>query len=84
MTSRTVLIVDDEENLTEAIKYNLEQEGFQVSTAADGERGLAMAREFDPGPDNPGHHAAHRGRVGGVQNPPTPKRRSHPHAHGQG
>ena len=48
MTSRTVLIVDDEENLTEAIKYNLEQEGFQVSTAADGERGLAMAREFDP------------------------------------
>ena len=48
MTSRTVLIVDDEENLTEAIRYNLEQEGFQVSTAADGERGLAMAREFDP------------------------------------
>ena len=48
MTSRTVLIVDDEENLTEAIKYNLEQEGFQVSTAADGERGLALAREFDP------------------------------------
>ena len=48
LTSRTVLIVDDEENLTEAIKYNLEQEGFQVSTAADGERGLAMAREFDP------------------------------------
>ena len=48
MTSRTVLIVDDEENLTEAIKYNLEQEGFQVSTAADGERGLAMAREVDP------------------------------------
>ena len=48
MTSRTVLIVDDEENLTEAIKYNLEQEGFQVSTATDGERGLAMAREFDP------------------------------------
>ncbi len=48
MTSRTVLIVDDEENLTEAIKYNLEQEGFRVSTAADGERGLAMAREFEP------------------------------------
>ena len=38
-----VLIVDDEEDLVELVRYNLEQEGFQVSSALDGESGIAAA-----------------------------------------
>ena len=40
-----VLIVEDEENLLEALRYNLEHEGYQVRTASDGERGLELARK---------------------------------------
>jgi two-component system alkaline phosphatase synthesis response regulator PhoP len=44
----TVLIVEDEENLLEAVKYNLEKEGYRVFTAGDGERGLEIARKSSP------------------------------------
>jgi DNA-binding response OmpR family regulator len=44
----TVLVIEDEENLQEALKYNLEREGYDVLTASDGERGLGMAREQQP------------------------------------
>ena len=40
-----VLIVEDEENLLEALRYTLEHEGYQVRTASDGERGLELARK---------------------------------------
>ena len=48
--SRKVLIVEDEEDIAESIKYNLEKEGgFAVTVARTGETGLALARqkEFD-------------------------------------
>ena len=48
MAEGTVLIIEDEENLQEALKYNLEREGYEVLTASDGERGLGMAREKRP------------------------------------
>ena len=48
MQERTILIVEDEENLREALKYNLEHSGYQVVTAADGGAGLEIARESDP------------------------------------
>ena len=44
----TVLVVEDESNLASTIKFNLEREGYQVHTAADGESGLAMARRLLP------------------------------------
>jgi len=44
----TVLIVEDEENILEAVKYNLEKEGYRVITAVDGERGLEFARKSSP------------------------------------
>ena len=48
MPDQKVLIVEDEENLLEALKYNLEREGYPVLTAVDGEKGLEVARETGP------------------------------------
>jgi two-component system, OmpR family, response regulator RegX3 len=39
-----VLVVDDEPTILESVTYALEQEGFDVCTAADGESALAAAR----------------------------------------
>jgi phosphate regulon transcriptional regulator PhoB len=38
-----VLIIDDETDLIELIRYNLEQNGFSVISATDGEKGLVLA-----------------------------------------
>jgi len=43
-----ILVVEDEENILEAIKYSLTSEGFDVYGAEDGEKGLEMARELVP------------------------------------
>ncbi len=48
MAEGKVLVIEDEENLLEALKYNLEREGYTALTASDGERGLGMAREHKP------------------------------------
>ena len=34
--SRKILVVDDEQILVDTIAYNLQQAGYQVTTAADG------------------------------------------------
>jgi DNA-binding response OmpR family regulator len=41
----TVLVVEDDPVLRSTLAYNLSREGFRVLTAADGEAGLAQARE---------------------------------------
>ncbi len=43
-----ILIVDDEEDIIEILKYNLEKENFEVQGASDGEMGLAIAKSFRP------------------------------------
>lgn len=43
-----VLIVDDENDLLDLLKYNFEREGYRVSMAGDGEEGLAVARAGQP------------------------------------
>ena len=48
MTDRSVLVVEDEENLVEALRYNLEHEGYRVFTAPDGGSGLETARTALP------------------------------------
>ena len=48
MPEQKVLIIEDEENLLEALRYSLEREGFSVLTATDGEGGLQLAREGVP------------------------------------
>jgi phosphate regulon transcriptional regulator PhoB len=47
--SATILIVDDEREIRELLRYNLERQGYQVLTAKDGEEGLA--RIFATHPD---------------------------------
>ncbi len=43
-----VLVVDDEPTLTDLLQMALRYEGWEVKTAADGRRALALAREFRP------------------------------------
>lgn len=42
---RRILLVEDEENLVDVIKLNLEAEGFVVKVAGDGKRAIEMYRE---------------------------------------
>ena len=37
MSDATVLVVEDEENILEVLRYRLEREGYAVHTAVDGE-----------------------------------------------
>lgn len=46
--ARQVLIIDDEPNIRELCRLYLEQEGFAVAEAADGESGLTKAAELRP------------------------------------
>ena len=43
-----ILIVEDDPNLVEAIRYNLSREGYQVVTAPDGVQALENARRESP------------------------------------
>ncbi len=40
-----ILVVDDEKLLVKGIKFNLEQEGYQVATAFDGEEAVRLAHD---------------------------------------
>lgn len=40
-----ILVVDDEKIIVKGLKYNLEQEGYQVVAAYDGEEALKLARD---------------------------------------
>ena len=48
MNSEKILIIEDEENILEAVKYTLTQEGYDVFTSVDGEDGLEKAQEIKP------------------------------------
>jgi two-component system, sensor histidine kinase and response regulator len=43
-----ILVVDDEEDVRESLREVLEDEGYEVSVAADGQRGLAGMRRVRP------------------------------------
>jgi two-component system alkaline phosphatase synthesis response regulator PhoP len=43
-----VLLVDDEQDILDLLRYNLEKEGFQVFTALNGNEGLEAAIEEQP------------------------------------
>jgi len=43
-----VLVVEDDPNLLETLKYNLKKESYDVVTAADGEQALEIARKEKP------------------------------------
>ncbi|MCM3568315.1 response regulator transcription factor [Neobacillus mesonae] len=43
-----VLVVDDEQSIVTLLQYNLEQAGFEVITAMDGEEGKRLAEQESP------------------------------------
>ena len=45
-----ILIVDDEQDLVDSLRYNLEREGYEVLEAGDGLRALELLGQF-PVPD---------------------------------
>lgn len=48
MAKQNVLVVDDEEDILELVRYNLSKEGYEVSCVSSGEEGLAKARADHP------------------------------------
>ncbi len=48
MPRGTVLVIDDERDLIELVRYNLEKEGFRVISALDGEAGVSLAIREQP------------------------------------
>ncbi len=50
VTRERILIVEDEPDIAEVLRYNLEKEGFRVEIAGRGETGLETARH-EPVPD---------------------------------
>jgi len=48
-TAKTILIVDDEEDIQDLVDYNLAREGYHVIRAASGEEGIQKTRSALPG-----------------------------------
>lgn len=46
--AKRVLLVDDDPEIIDAIRYALESKGYQIFIARDGNQGLAMAEREDP------------------------------------
>jgi DNA-binding response OmpR family regulator len=47
-SAKRVLVVDDDYEIVEAVRYALESKGHAVMIARDGNQGLAMAEREDP------------------------------------
>ncbi len=45
---KRVLLVDDDAEIIEAMRYALEAKGYEILVARDGNQGLAMAEREDP------------------------------------
>ncbi|MFT4541471.1 MAG: two-component system alkaline phosphatase synthesis response regulator PhoP [Planctomycetota bacterium] len=48
MPKETILIVEDDPDITELLHYRLDREGYSIIAADDGEKGLAQAIEHRP------------------------------------
>lgn len=48
MSKEKILVVDDEEDILELVRYNLEREGFQVRCADSGEKALKSIQQETP------------------------------------
>ncbi|MBI2853571.1 MAG: response regulator transcription factor [Chloroflexi bacterium] len=47
-TQKKILVVEDEENLRETLRYKFTAEGYRVTAAADGEKAVALAKASRP------------------------------------
>jgi two-component system, OmpR family, alkaline phosphatase synthesis response regulator PhoP len=48
MAKEHILVVDDEEDILELVRYNLAKEGYRVTTVASGEEALKSVRSVQP------------------------------------
>ena len=49
MTLRArILVIEDDKDIVELVRYNLEKDGYQVTSCGDGATGLAQARKSPP------------------------------------
>ena len=48
MSKKKILVVDDEPDIIEILKYNLEKEGFEMFSANNGEEGIQIAEREKP------------------------------------
>jgi two-component system, OmpR family, alkaline phosphatase synthesis response regulator PhoP len=48
LSDKTILVVDDEQDLLDLIEYNLKKEGFKVLRAENGKEGMKVAKEIKP------------------------------------
>lgn len=45
---KKILLIEDDKDIVELVKYNLEKDGFNVAASADGATGLAQLRKSPP------------------------------------
>ena len=48
MSKPLILAIDDEKDILNLLRYNLEKEGYQVLSASSGETGFELARNKKP------------------------------------
>lgn len=48
MPDDTILLIEDDSDISELVQYNLEREGYKVTAAADGELGWSQAVQHKP------------------------------------
>ena len=46
--AKTVLVVDDEQDILDLVRFRLEHDGYRVLTASDGQSGLTLAQAERP------------------------------------
>ena len=46
--TKTVLVVDDEQDILDIVRFRLEHDGYRVITASDGQTGLTLAQAEHP------------------------------------
>src|SRR6478609_6010244 len=48
INNKTILVIDDEKDLLELVRYNLEKDGYDAICASDGETGFDIATRHKP------------------------------------
>ena len=79
-----ILVVDDEKLLVKGIRFNLENEGYDVITGADGMEAVESGRQREPRPHCVRPDDAAARRAGGLRKNPRVFRRSENHVNRKG
>ena len=43
-----ILVVEDDQTLQETLAYNLERQGYEVTTAGDGQAAIELSKQINP------------------------------------